>query len=79
MVNFEQTRMGGSIIQQAMQSPSTSVASTAVVPSNPPAQRARRKIWPAAEITFGLVLTVAWVCLLGYGLIELVRLAIQEA
>jgi hypothetical protein len=50
----------------------------AVVPSNPPAQRARRNIWPAAVI-IGLVLTVAWVCLLGYGLIELVRLAIQEA
>jgi len=27
---------------------------------------------------FGLVLTVAWVCLLGYGLTELVRLALTD-
>ena len=57
-----------------MQSPSTSVASTAVLPSNPPAQRVRREIWPVA---LGAVLTVAWVCLLGYGLIELVWLVLM--
>jgi hypothetical protein len=44
-----------------MQSPSTSVASTGVLPSNPPAQRVRREIWPVAVITLGAVLTVAWV------------------
>jgi hypothetical protein len=29
-----------------MQAPSTTVAPTAVLPSNPPAQRVRREIWP---------------------------------
>jgi len=60
-----------------MQSPSTSVASTAGLPSNPPAQRVRREIWPVAVFTLGAVLTVAWVCLLGYGLIELVWLVLM--
>ena len=32
--------------------------------------------WPAAVITFGIGLTVAWVMLLGYGLVRLVELAI---
>jgi hypothetical protein len=59
-----------------MQSPSITVASTAVFPSNPPAQRVRREIWPAAVITFALLLNVGWICLLGYWLIKVVRLAI---
>ena len=59
-----------------MQSPSITVASTAVLPTNSPAQRVRREIWPTAVISFGLVVTVGWVCLLGYWLIKLVRLAI---
>jgi uncharacterized SAM-binding protein YcdF (DUF218 family) len=58
-----------------MQSPSTSVASTAVLPSNSPAQPVRREIWPVAVITLGA--TVAWVCLLGYGLIESVWLVLM--
>ena len=62
-----------------MPAPSSAPASPAVLPSNPPAQQVRREIWPAAAITFGLVLTVAWVCVLGYGLIELVRLAVWAA
>jgi hypothetical protein len=33
------------------------------------------RIWPAAIITFGFVLTVAWVALLGYGIISLIRIA----
>ena len=53
----------------------TTIASAATLPYEP-AQRVRREIWPAAVIAFGLVLTVGWTCLLGYGLIELVRLAI---
>jgi hypothetical protein len=30
------------------------------------------RIWPAAVIGTGLVLTAGWTCLLGYGLIQLV-------
>jgi len=30
------------------------------------------RIWPAAVIGTGLVLTAAWTCLLGYGLIQLI-------
>ena len=51
------------------------VASAATLPYEP-AQRVRREIWPVAVITFGLVITVGWVCLLGYGLIRLVQLAV---
>jgi len=32
--------------------------------------------WPAVLIPIGLGLTISWICLLGYGLIEVVRLAI---
>ena len=31
------------------------------------------RIWPAAVIGTGLVLTAAWTCLLGYGLIKLIE------
>jgi hypothetical protein len=31
------------------------------------------RIWPPAVIAFGLGLTGGWICLLGYGLFELVR------
>jgi hypothetical protein len=51
----------------------TMIASAAILPY---AQRVRREVWPAAIITFGLVLTVGWVCLLGYGLVKLVQLAV---
>ena len=34
------------------------------------------RIWPSVVIVFGLVLTGAWVCLLGYGLVLLVEAAI---
>jgi hypothetical protein len=56
--------------------PRTAIASAATLPYNAPAQRVRREIWPAAVITFGLVLSFGWTCLLGYGLIKLVQLAI---
>jgi hypothetical protein len=36
----------------------------------------RQRIWPVAIIAFGLVLTVGWTGLLGYGLFELVRTAL---
>jgi hypothetical protein len=58
------------LVGGTMQSPS------AVLPPNPTAQRLRREIWPAAAITFGLILTVGWVCLLGSGVLKLVQLAI---
>jgi hypothetical protein len=33
------------------------------------------RIWPAAVIILGLLLNAAWVILLGYGLLSLIRLA----
>jgi hypothetical protein len=33
------------------------------------------RIWPAAIIILGLVVNVAWVALLGYGLVSLIKLA----
>ena len=33
------------------------------------------RIWPSVVIAFGLALTGAWVCLLGYGLVYLVAAA----
>jgi hypothetical protein len=33
------------------------------------------RIWPIAVIAFGLGLTAAWVCLLGYGVVRLIRFA----
>ncbi len=36
----------------------------------------KHPIWPKVVIAFGLGLTVAWVILLGYGLVKLVELAI---
>jgi len=59
-----------------MHFPGITVAPAAVLPSNLPDQRVRREIWPAAVITFGLVVTVGWACLLGYGVIMLLQLAI---
>jgi hypothetical protein len=32
------------------------------------------QIWPPAAIAFGMGLTVAWVSLLGYGLVEFIGL-----
>ena len=33
------------------------------------------RIWPAAIIAFGFVLTAAWIALLGYGIISLIGIA----
>ena len=35
-----------------------------------------RRVWPTGVIAFGIGLTAAWMCLLGYGLVKLVELAI---
>jgi len=59
--------------------PRTIIAPAATLPSNPPAQRNRREIWPVAVVTFGLVLSVGWSCLLGYGVIKLAQMAIRTA
>jgi hypothetical protein len=32
--------------------------------------------WPVAVIVFALVLTAAWVCCLGYGIVKLIEVAI---
>ncbi len=37
------------------------------------------QFWPAVLVPIGLGLTVAWVCFLAYGLIELALLAIRIA
>jgi hypothetical protein len=34
------------------------------------------RIWPVAVIGFGLALTAAWMCLLGYGLVKIIEMAI---
>ena len=34
------------------------------------------RIWPVAVIAFGLGLTAAWICLLGYGILKLVELVV---
>jgi hypothetical protein len=34
------------------------------------------RIWPVAMITFGLALTAAWICLLGYALVKIIEMAI---
>jgi hypothetical protein len=33
------------------------------------------RVWPIAVIAFGLGLTAAWVCLLGYGVVRLIGFA----
>jgi hypothetical protein len=33
------------------------------------------RVWPAAIITLGFILTTVWVALLGYGVINLIRIA----
>ena len=60
----------------------TAVAQTLISPptSAPFAEPFIRRIWPFATIVFGLALTVAWMCLLGYllgyALVTLIGLAI---
>ena len=35
-----------------------------------------RRIWPQAVIVFGLALSAAWICFLGYGIVKLIEMAI---
>jgi hypothetical protein len=45
----------------------------------PPARTATpaiHRIWPVAVIGFGLGLTAAWVCLLGYGFFKIIEMAV---
>ena len=37
---------------------------------------ARQPLWPAVVVTLGLSLTAAWVCVLVYGIVRLVGLAL---
>jgi hypothetical protein len=34
------------------------------------------RIWPGVVIAFGLTLTAAWICLLGYALVKIIEMAI---
>ncbi|MFY9602829.1 MAG: hypothetical protein WBX05_18845 [Pseudolabrys sp.] len=34
------------------------------------------RIWPGVVIAFGLALTAAWICLLGYALVKIIEMAI---
>jgi hypothetical protein len=43
-----------------------------------PAPKARvHRIWPDAVIGFGFALTTYWICLLGYGFVKIIKLAIS--
>jgi hypothetical protein len=50
---------------------------TTIAPTAPVARNTTlfHQIWPAAIIIFGLGVNVAWVALLGYGLVSLIALA----
>jgi len=71
------TSNGGMTMRSPAMSVSVSdVSSTADVHSAPASEPVIRRIWPTAVIGFALVLTAAWMGLLGYGLFCLVRLAL---
>ena len=63
-----------------MSSPSASVSAapppTADLSTVPAPKPVIRRIWLSAMIVFGLGLSAAWTCLLGYGLFKIVVLAI---
>jgi hypothetical protein len=68
--------------EQTMEGTMGSPAATSTAPRSAAAHPAPargpviRDIWPAATIAFGLALTLAWACLLGYGLFFLIKLAL---
>ena len=71
------TSNGGMTMGSPAMSVSVSdVSSTADVHPAPASEPVIRRIWPTAVIGFALVLTAAWMGLLGYGLFSLVRLAL---
>jgi hypothetical protein len=41
----------------------------------PSIRRIWNRSWPLAVIAFGLVLTIIWIFLLGYGLVGLIKIA----
>jgi hypothetical protein len=49
----------------------TGASTAAAAPASPV-----HRIWPVAVIVFGLALTAAWMCLLGYALVKLIEMAI---
>jgi hypothetical protein len=49
---------------------------TRVVPA---ARAGRRPVWPAVLVAFGLVLTLLWASVLGYGLIRLIEMTYLNA
>src|ERR1035441_1237195 len=53
----------------------TAIAPTALAPADDNLFCLFCRIWPPAMIAFGFGLTVAWVALLGYGLVSLIALA----
>jgi hypothetical protein len=55
-----------------MTQPHTTLVSTAPVPSG---TSLFDRIWPAAVIILALALNIAWVALLGYGLVSILGLA----
>ena len=63
-----------------MRSPSalaaTAPAILAASRSAPAAQPLFHRIWPPAIIALGLGLTAAWICVLGYGLVSVITIAI---
>jgi hypothetical protein len=66
-----------------MRSPSaTADMAPAILATTHPAQAPQlhfHRVWPPAAIGFGLGLTAAWICLLGYGLVSLIALAFSGA
>ena len=51
-------------------------ASAVDVPSTAAATPVIDRIWPIAVIAFGLGLTAAWICFLGYGITKLIWMVI---
>ena len=47
----------------------------ALDPPRPPSERFQR-VWPPAILILLLTVTAAWIVLLGYGLVELVEMAL---
>ena len=57
---------------------STAPSLSAALSSAPAPPPAVRRLWPLALIGLGLTLTLAWSCLLGYGLVTLFGFAVSQ-
>jgi len=53
----------------------TTVAHTADLAPVLVPQQVAGPFWPKAVVAFGVGLTAAWLCFLGYGLVKLIQLA----